>query len=102
MQRLDCPDLLVTITAPVRKMCPVVNEVDEGTATIRYRTFGLAWELHALAAYLASFADRPLSHEDCTAEIAGHLNADVTTSWTTAGMEVTCAFFREPVNAEGA
>lgn len=84
------------VTAPVTKRCPFVEEVDEGEVTIRWRGYrGI--ELHSLAAYLASFADEPLSHEDFAAKVTAAVaaavqregNVDVTGRWTTAGMAVS-------------
>lgn len=91
LKRIASADVTVTITAPVSKLCPVKDERDNGTVTITYCTDGSAFELHDLAGYLRSFRDRHLSHEDFTHEIAEHLAAAVTSSWTTAGMTVACA-----------
>lgn len=90
MKRIDAADVTVAITAPVSKLCPVKNERDDGYVTIEYRTNGSAFELHALADYLRSFAERHLSHEDFTHEVATHLDADVSSTWATGGMTVTC------------
>lgn len=94
--RLDLTARLTeTVTADVTKLCPVKDETDTGTVTITYVIRGEAFELHALRTYLDTFADRRISHEDFTAEVAQTLNVDVVSSWVTAGMEVTCAVVRE-------
>jgi NADPH-dependent 7-cyano-7-deazaguanine reductase QueF len=100
--RIPTADVSVTITAEVRKLCPVKNETDHGTAVFEYRTNGQAIELHDLAEYLGSFSGTHMSHEDFTAEIAEYTNTHVTTTWLTAGMEVRCEVLREPVHTEGA
>lgn len=101
--RIPTADVRVSISAPVKKLCPVKDEKDAGWVTIAYRTGGEAIELHGLAELLATFADRRLSHEDFTAELADALNADVSSRWMTAGMEVVCdAVLRESVNPDGA
>lgn len=97
MNRIPTADVNVTLTAPVTKLCPVKDETDTGTVTITYRTHGYAIEFHSLAAYLAEFTTRHLSHEDFTAQIAEATGGDVSSTWTTAGIEVTCAVLREPV-----
>jgi NADPH-dependent 7-cyano-7-deazaguanine reductase QueF len=96
LTRIAAADVTVTITASVTKRCPVKNEVDEGTATITYRTHGEAIELHDLADYLSSFAGTHMSHEDFTEELAEYTGAHVSTTWGTAGMEVRCEVLREP------
>lgn len=90
IKRIDTASVLTTITAPVRKMCPVLHETDEGQVVITYQTEGSAYELHDLAKYLADFASMAISHEDFTDLVAQALHADVTSTWTTAGMGVTC------------
>lgn len=85
---IEVPDCLVVVTAPVTKMCPVKNEVDEGTVTISYQTHGKAIELHDLAAYLATFSDRHISHEEFVHLVARETGAEVSSIWATAGMSV--------------
>lgn len=88
----------MTTTADIQHMCPFVNEVDNGKVTIGWATEGWTFELHALRAYLNTFQEREVSHEDLTdeirAELSGHHginNVTVNTSWRTAGMEVQCS-----------
>jgi len=84
----------VEIVAPVRKRCPFRDEIDWGEVTITYETNATAIELHSLAAYLATFTDRPMSHEDFVVEVRLWLDrpsVEVSSRWTTAGMEVECS-----------
>lgn len=88
----------MSTTASIQHMCPFVQEVDNGTITIGWDTDGWTFELHALRAYLNTFAGREISHEDLTdevrAELSSHYGIDrvaVSTSWRTAGMEVLCS-----------
>lgn len=85
----------VAVEGPLRHMCPHVAEVDDGTVRIEWTCAGQTLELHSLAAYLGSFADERISHEELTRqlrdELAGlHGIADVTvaTTWHTAGLAV--------------
>jgi NADPH-dependent 7-cyano-7-deazaguanine reductase QueF len=87
----------LTTTAPIQHMCPFVHEVDNGNVTIAWDADGWTFELHALRAYLGTFSEREISHEELTQELqhelAGHHginNVTVETSWRTAGMEVAC------------
>lgn len=88
----------LTATAHIQHLCPFVQEVDNGTITIVWDTDGWTLELHALRAYLNTFTDREISHEDLTDEVRAELachhgigNVDVSTTWRTAGMEVACS-----------
>lgn len=87
----------MTVTAPLRHLCPFVDEVDEGTVTVTWAVDGTTHELHALADYLRGWKDSTVSHEEITDRIAHDLQAtglhvrEVTTAWTTAGMEVRCS-----------
>jgi NADPH-dependent 7-cyano-7-deazaguanine reductase QueF len=63
---------------------------------VSWRVAEMTVELHALAAYLASWADQRISHEEVTEQIVRDLEAldgieDVSayTRWQTAGMAVT-------------
>jgi NADPH-dependent 7-cyano-7-deazaguanine reductase QueF len=96
IEQILTADVDVTITAPVTKLCPVKDETDHGTVTLTYRTHGNGLELHAVAAYLDTFTTRHLSHEDFTAEVANATGCTVTSSWTTAGMTVTCSSLETP------
>lgn len=84
--------------ASIRHLCPFVQEVDNGTLTVAWDADGWTLELHALHAYLGTFAEREISHEELTAEVQAELsshhginNVSVTSSWRTAGMEVACS-----------
>lgn len=85
------------VTAPLRHLCPFVDEVDSGTVTIRWSTRGGTFELHALGQYLRDWAESTISHEEITDRIFHDLQAlradviEVVTTWTTAGMEVRCS-----------
>lgn len=91
-------DVRMTVTSPIRHLCPFVNEVDEGAVTIGWDAEGWTFELHALRAYLNAFADREISHEELTGEIRAELSTHhginavtVETHWDTAGMDVNCS-----------
>lgn len=91
-------DVTLSVTAPLRHMCPFIDEVDDGTVTINWSTCGNTVELHSLAQYLAQFADWRISHEALTDQIKhdidgvqGIFATTVATSWKTAGMDVTCS-----------
>lgn len=97
-------DVTMTVTAPVQHLCPFVDEVDDGTVTISWRVDGATFELHALAEYLRGYKDARLSHEDITDRIRHDLSAPpgvelltVESTWTTAGVEVTCSTSPTPV-----
>lgn len=97
-------DVALTVTANLQHMCPFVHEVDSGSVTITWETDGWTIELHSLRAYLNTFHDRKISHEELTEEIRAELNShkwinitSVNTSWRTAGMEVSC--FSSPTPA---
>jgi NADPH-dependent 7-cyano-7-deazaguanine reductase QueF len=82
----------VRVTGPIRHLCPHRDEVDEGTISVEWNCDGVAtYELHALAVYFASFATSTISHEELTQFIADELCAQVTTTWNTAGLEVSCS-----------
>lgn len=101
---VPAPELVtMEITSPARHLCPFVDEVDEGTVSIRWRTAGKTLELHSLRRYLDAYAETHISHEALTALIRAHLNdidginvLDVTTNWDTAGMEVACSTSQIP------
>lgn len=84
--------------AAIQHLCPFVNEVDNGTVTVHWAAVGWTLELHSLRAYLNSFHDRVISHEELTEEIRAELSTHhginevrVTSTWRTAGMEVLCS-----------
>lgn len=93
----------LTATAPLRHLCPFKDEVDEGTVTSGWSTCGSTLELHSLAAYLTSWAEQTISHEELTDAIRRDLESvpgiyapTVETRWTTAGMGVTCSTSQTP------
>ncbi|MFC5789574.1 hypothetical protein ACFPPE_06875 [Agromyces tardus] len=86
---------LITVHAPLRHLCPFVDEIDNGTVTVEFRVTTTTFEAHALAAYFAEFADTRISHEALTDRIFTELNAHdgptvtrVSSEWTTAGMNI--------------
>lgn len=91
-ERIDTPAARMRVTARVQKLCPIKDEVDEGVVTLSYLTssFG-AFELHSLADYLATFADKHMTHEAFVSEVGGALGVHVVSTWETAGMRVTCS-----------
>lgn len=66
-------DVLVVTTAPLVHLCPHVDEVDTGQARLSWVTEGSTIELHSLAAYLESWADERIGHEELTETIASAL-----------------------------
>lgn len=99
MNTVPC-DVRVTMRAagPLTHLCPHVPEVDHGYVSITWTTAGTTFELHALAAYLAGFAEATLSHEEITDRIrddltaaSGVVDVAVETTWATAGMDVRCS-----------
>lgn len=91
-------------SGPLQHLCPFVQEIDRGLVTIGWDTDGWTIELHSLAAYLESFREREISHEDLTEELRAELsgrhgitNVTVETEWNTAGLGVTCAVPGEPL-----
>lgn len=91
-------DVTLSATAPLVHRCPFVDEVDNGTVTISWRVDGQTLELHSLRVYLNGFRDSEISHETVTdrirhdlATIPGVADVTVSTTWDTAGMEVTCS-----------
>lgn len=91
-------NVTLTATADIQHMCPFVHEVDNGSVTITWKAEGWTIELHSLRAYLGTFHDREISHEELTEEIRAELNGrhgitieSVSTSWRTAGMGIKCS-----------
>jgi len=96
-------DVTLTATAPLRHLCPFVEEVDDGAVTIAWSTCGNTIELHSLAEYLKQFADWRISHEALTDQIKHDIDGvpgiyatSVSTAWKTAGMDVACSTSRTP------
>lgn len=89
----------VTVTGPVRHLCPYRDEVDRGHAELTFDVVeGDAPELHALSELLAGHAaEDTISHEDFSRHLLHATGAArVVTRWTTAGLDVTCDLSREP------
>lgn len=91
-------DVTITVTSPLRHLCPFVDEVDNGTVTITWRAKGKTFELHSLRAYLDGWKDSEISHEDITDIIRRDLSVtplieivEVRSAWDTAGMAVSCS-----------
>jgi len=92
------PGLTMSVTSPIRHLCPFKDEVDDGTITVTWRTLNGTFELHSLRAFFATFAESEISHESLTDTIYRELSrvpsiriVDVETHWTTAGMGVACS-----------
>ncbi len=90
--------------ATIQHLCPFVQEVDNGNIAVTWDTDGWTFELHSLRAYLKSFTNREISHEDLTEEVRAELSSHhgvksvtVTTTWRTAGMEINCSTSPTPV-----
>jgi NADPH-dependent 7-cyano-7-deazaguanine reductase QueF len=91
------PGTQVTVVMPVTHLCPFRDEVDNGAITILWVVGGAStFELHALRAYLDSWSDTQVSHEDLTSQVLDFLNSldgpdvlEVESTWNTAGGEVT-------------
>lgn len=109
MSILAVPDtsaVTITATGAITHLCPHVDEVDNGRISITWRVDGQTYELHSLAAYLRSFKDSRLSHEALTDRIRHELSVvdgielvAVETTWTTAGLGVTCSTSPTPAGA---
>lgn len=100
----SAPGVHVTVTAPIRHLCPFKDEIDDGRLTLSWRTDHSTVELHSLRSFLGVFADARISHEEVTSEIWGAMNrvggirsVSVSTAWRTAGMEVQCSISPTPV-----
>lgn len=97
IERIEAPAVLMKVTADVQKMCPIKDEVDNGTVTITYRTSdGGALELHALAAYLVTYSGQHLTHEEFVHRVAADVGGHVSSTWTTAGMTIECSTEGDP------
>jgi NADPH-dependent 7-cyano-7-deazaguanine reductase QueF len=107
-------NVTVRVVTQLTHKCPYRDEIDEGQADISWTVDGRTFELHSLAAYLATWKDSEVSHEQITDRIAHDLSTvegvsdvRVATDWTTAGMRVTCQrgaggdLLRKPVQSEG-
>jgi len=101
----DSSDVAVTASGVIQHRCPHVDEDDHGRVDIKWRVNGETLELHSLAAYLQTFRDCEISHEQLTNQIRFDLSlvaqielVSVETHWNTAGMEVRCS--TSPTRAE--
>lgn len=99
-------DVTVTITGPLIHLCPFRDEEDLGTITLTWACHGQTFELHSLAEYLGCREQTQLSHEEITDRIAFDLGSvdgldllSIETTWTTAGMGVTCSTSPTPAAA---
>jgi NADPH-dependent 7-cyano-7-deazaguanine reductase QueF len=85
----------VVVTRPLRHLCPHSAETDDGQVQIAWTCAGSTIELHSLAAYLNTFADKRISHETLTramrnnlSDLPGITDVNVATTWTTAGLAI--------------
>jgi NADPH-dependent 7-cyano-7-deazaguanine reductase QueF len=99
----------VSVTAPLTHLCPFRDEIDEGTVTISWDVAGGTLELHSLRRYLDRFRASKLSHEEATARIFHDLSSEVgvrllsvSSTWSTAGMEVAVEVLRDTLKLNGA
>lgn len=76
------------VTADVVKLCPFRREVDHGRVWFEFDRD--APELHDLAEYLGGLTDALLSHEEYTRLLRSEIGGRVTTTWRTAGLDITC------------
>src|SRR5262245_59314379 len=92
---------VLTVSAPLMHRCPFSDgDFDEGRVELRWIADGMTLELHALRHWLTRFADKVMTHEECTGAIRDDLSAldgielvGVLTTWKTAGcdVEVVCS-----------
>lgn len=79
------------VTMPLTHLCPFRDEVDNGTATLRWLVDERTLELHSVRRWLDSFARVVASHESVTGTLHDTLSqlnlpgVSVTTRWETAG-----------------
>lgn len=93
--------LSISLTGRLACRCPVNGKRDEATVTVTYTPAEMVLELTALAAYLADFQDRSITHEAVTAIIADEIrwsvmsdDVTVTTDWAPVegvGCVITCS-----------
>lgn len=62
--------VVVTLRGQLTCRCPVNERRDYATVEVSYSPEGWLIELASFAAYLGSFAERAMTHEAATAEIA--------------------------------
>lgn len=91
---VEADGVRVSATSPMTHQCPFADETDHGTAHLSWVARGQTVELHSLQAWLAEFAPVMVSHEALTTQLwvalsgLGLEGVRVTTTWTTAGMDV--------------
>lgn len=108
-------EAMLVAVGPATHLCPFTEETDTGTVTVMWSTTArLSLELHSLAAYLASFAEVEICHEDLVQRIYDELcetGVDViAVRWEgeTAGLKVAAtagqlsAVFRQSLEPAGA
>jgi NADPH-dependent 7-cyano-7-deazaguanine reductase QueF len=83
--------LSITLTGHLTCRCPVNEKRDSARVTVTYRPVEQVLELTALADYLASFQERPITHEAATAIIADEIR------WSVLSDDVTVTTDWEPV-----
>lgn len=85
----------VTMTAAITHRCPFADDIDIGLVTIEHQPDpddrDDVIELWGLRAFLASFHDAKITHEEVTTAIAEQYpGAHVTTRWRTADIDLVC------------
>jgi len=94
------------VAARFLHMCPVKDEVDNGALTIGWTTTDVTLELHSLAAYLRSWADAAITHEELCLQIVEDLawtrvtNVTVSYTGTTAGLLITATGGNYPLPSQ--
>ena len=81
---------MITVTMPVLKRCPFVDETRRGPTGHHVRED--APELHNLAAQVQKLCAEPVTHEDFTRSVADMLGGEalVVTTWHTGPWDVEC------------
>lgn len=88
-------EVAVSVTMPLRHLCPFKSEVDQGEVTLTWNAMGSTLELHSVREWLDGYANHTVSHEDLTGILLDTLidlelgGLSVTTRWETAGGTVT-------------
>lgn len=95
IRRSSFSDIQIHLTQRVKHLCPVVEEVDVGDLLVSYTPDEMYLELHSFRSFLDGFADREISSEDYTVEVARYVEMhtsprrlQVQTTWHTAGIEM--------------
>lgn len=81
-------DLTITLRGRLTCICPVNGRTDTAVVEVVYQPFLSLIELESFAAYLSTFAEQKIGHEDATREIIAMLKEEaepnsltVTTTW---------------------